>query len=143
MSYEDTHRLNEKERTMAQEKTVLIVDDEADMREIVLEALKDQYRCLTANSGDRCLEIVKQTRPDLIVMDVMMNGLLDGLDTAKKLKDAPDTKAIPIIMLTGMNQSLDYQSQMADDFARDKWLDKPVNPKVLLEEVDKLLSLEV
>ena len=117
-------------------KMVLVVDDDADMRKLMEVALQGTYRVVSATSGKECLLAVAKERPACIVMDVMMDDLTDGLETAKKLKEEKNTKDIPIIMLTGVNESYDYRSQIdANFFPHDTWLDKPVKADKLLKEV--------
>ncbi len=126
---------------MAIQKTVLLVDDDVDFLKANEMALGKTYRCQTARSGKECLAALLKTKPDLIVMDVMMEDLCDGLETAKKVKSGKETAGIPIIMLTSVNNSFDYRTQVGDDyFPRDKWLDKPVKPEVLLREVKALIG---
>jgi len=128
--------MNEKKQ-----KTVLMVDDDADILRQMGAALEGKYRVLTASSGKECMERVKAALPDCIVMDVMMDEMADGLETAKKLKETRRTAAIPILMLTSVNDSYDYRSQVdASYFPHDTWLDKPVKGSRLLEEVEKLIG---
>lgn len=117
-------------------KTVLVVDDDADLRKQMEIVLQAHYRVVTAASGAECLRSVEQELPACIVMDVMMDNLCDGLETAKKLKEGPKTSHIPIIMVTSVNESYDYRAQTdANYFPHDTWLDKPVKAEKLLQEV--------
>lgn len=126
---------------MESKKRVLLVDDDSDVLVQMRKAVEKKYLVKAACSGEECLKSVNEERPDLIVMDVMMSTLSDGLDTAKKLKESPDTRDIPIIMLTGVNDVYDYRTQTDDAyFPKDKWLDKPVEPDILLKEIDALLG---
>ena len=125
----------------AKMKTVLVVDDDADLRQQMAAALNGRYEVVTAASGKECLQTVARRRPDCIVMDVMMDDLTDGLETARKLKEGRDTAAIPVLLLTGVNKSYDYRSQAdASIFPHDKWLDKPVKAEQLLKEVAALIG---
>ena len=117
-------------------KRVLVVDDDTDLRKQMAAILQPHYQVETASSGKECLQSVAKAQPACIVMDVMMDGLSDGLETAKLLKEAPKTNGIPIIMLTSVNESYDYRSQVdANFFPHDTWLDKPVKAERLLKEV--------
>jgi len=119
-----------------EKKMVLVVDDDADMRKLMEVALQATYRVISASSGKECILAVAKEKPACIVMDVMMDGITDGLETAKLLKEEKMTKDIPIIMLTSVNESYDYRSQIdANFFPHDTWLDKPVKPARLLMEV--------
>ena len=126
---------------MDAKKTILLVDDDADLLEQVRMVVEKDYTVELAYSGDEALKKVAETRFDCIVMDVMMQSLSDGLDTAKKLKTADATKSIPIIMLTSVNEHYDYTSQVdMSYFPKDKWLNKPVQPAVLMAEIKKLIG---
>lgn len=117
-------------------KKVLVVDDDADIRQQMAAILQPHYLVETASSGKECLLSVAKEQPACIVMDVMMDDLCDGLETAKLLKEGEKTKGIPIIMLTSVNQSYDYRSQVdASFFPHDTWMDKPVKADKLLKEV--------
>ena len=119
-----------------EKKMVLVVDDDADIRKFMEVALQATYRVVSASSGKECLQAVAKEKPSCIVMDVMMDGLTDGLETAKKIKEDKNTKDIPVIMLTSVNESYDYRSQVdANYFPHDTWLDKPVKAARLLKEV--------
>lgn len=125
---------------MKTKKTVLLVDDDADILTQMSAGLKGHYEVMTAMSGKECLEIVARNKPDGIVMDVMMTELCEGLETAKKIKESPATQSIPILMLTSVNESYDYRSQVdANYFPHDTWLDKPVKPERLLKELARLI----
>ncbi|MBN1568167.1 MAG: response regulator [Acidobacteria bacterium] len=122
-----------------EKKAVLLVDDDDDVIEQIRTVVAQEYEVDTANSGKEALARIAKKKYDCIVMDVMMQTLSDGLDTAKKLKENTATATIPIVMLTSVNESYDYRSQIDESyFPKDKWLDKPVNPKVLLREIRKL-----
>jgi CheY-like chemotaxis protein len=119
-------------------KTVLLVDDDPDLLERTIER---EFNVELANSGKEALDKLGKKIYDCIVMDVMMQDLSDGLDTAKKIKSSAATKTVPIIMLTSVNEHFDYRSQIDQSFyPNDKWLDKPVNPDVLLKEIRKLIK---
>jgi CheY-like chemotaxis protein len=120
-------------------KRVLLVDDDEDALEQTRIAVAQEYDVDIAYSGEEVLDKLKKNHYDCVVMDVMMQTLSDGLDTAKLIKENPETNAIPIIMLTGVNQCFDYRSQIDGDFfPKDSWFSKPVDPDRLLQEIKKL-----
>jgi two-component system phosphate regulon response regulator PhoB len=121
-------------------RTVLLVDDDEDLIEQVRMVVSREYNVDLAHSGEEALNKVGQKSYDCIVMDIMMQTLSDGLDTAKKLKENEASKAIPIVMLTSVNEHYDYRSQINESyFPNDKWLNKPVNPKEILREINALV----
>jgi CheY-like chemotaxis protein len=123
------------------QKTVLLVDDDIDQLERVRAAVSKKYAVEIAHSGEDALVKIAARKIDCIVMDVMMGTLSDGLDAAKKIKEDPNSKTIPIIMLTGVHQHFDYRTQIDDDFfPRDRWFDKPMDPKALMDEIGKLIQ---
>jgi CheY-like chemotaxis protein len=122
-------------------KTVLLVDDDIDVIEQLKMAVEKEYNVITAGSGEETMEKLAETKPDCIVLDVMMSHLSDGLDITKKIKENNATKNIPIIMLTGVNQHYDYSTQIDKSyFPYDKWLNKPIKPEKLLEEIKNMIK---
>ena len=124
-----------------EKKTVLLVDDDEDLLEQVRMVVAREYNVDLARSGAEALAKLGKNRYACIVMDVMMQSLSDGLDTAKKIKENSVTRTIPVIMVTGVTEHFDYRTQIDDSFfPNDKWLDKPVDPIVLLREIKKLVG---
>jgi len=126
---------------MDTKKNVLLVDDDQDLLEQSRLVVEKEFAVDVAYSGEEALKKVAEKKFDCIVMDVMMESLSDGLDTAKKIKANDATKTIPVIMLTSVNEHYDYSSQVESDyFPNDKWLNKPVKPDVLVAEIKKLIG---
>ena len=89
-------------------QTVLIVDDEAHIVEVVHDYLKRAgYRVLTACDGQTALTLARHERPDLIVLDLMLPGGMDGLDVCRRLRQDPALTNVPIIMLTARTEETD------------------------------------
>jgi len=122
-------------------KTVLLVDDDETFLETTSISLEDNYNIVTAKDGSECFEKVAKEKPDLILLDVMMKHLGEGVDVAAKLKSDDKTKAIPIIMLTGVNKIYDMSTQSDTSmYKSDVWLEKPVDSDTLLAEVQKFIG---
>ena len=86
---------------------VLVVDDDKDMLSLLKKILSDsKYHVFQASNGKECIEKAKELSPDIIIMDVMMPEL-DGIATILKLRSQEDTRSIPIIMCTAVNESED------------------------------------
>jgi CheY-like chemotaxis protein len=132
-----------KESEMGNEKkTVLLVDDDEDLLEQARVVVAREFDVELARSGAEALAKLEKKRYDCIVMDVMMRSLSDGLETAKKIKENSATKLIPVIMVTSVNEHFDYRTQIDESFfPNDKWLDKPVDPIVLLREIKGLVGI--
>ena len=125
-----------------QVESVLIVDDDADFREMTRAVLESAgYRVLTAASGNEALATLRRQHPSLVVLDVMMEGLLDGLDATRAMRLDANLKRIPIIMVSSIASS-EYADQFPTDeyIPADVFLSKPVNPARLLEEVRRLIA---
>jgi CheY-like chemotaxis protein len=121
---------------------ILVVDDDPDFVEIMRTILEStDYEVVTAANGVQALTQVKAEHPDLMILDIMMSSVLDGLDVSEKLAQDPDARFMPVIMVSSIAETpyahvfpMDEQPHM------DAWLSKPVDPKVLLNKVAELLS---
>jgi CheY-like chemotaxis protein len=118
--------------------TILIAEDHADSRE-ALGALLEAFgfTVLLAVDGLEAVELARRDQPDLILMDVMMPAL-DGLEATRRLRTFPDTRHIPIITLTALDQARD----MAIDAGANDFLAKPINSGVLFTKVNNWLTVE-
>ena len=123
---------------------ILIVDDDVDHTksiQVILES-KD-YNVVTACDRNEGMEKIKQEKPDLIILDVMMTTWHDGFEMSRELKKDQQFKEIPILMLTGVKErtGLGFKSTAGDPewLPVDGFLDKPVEPGNLLSEVESLL----
>jgi CheY-like chemotaxis protein len=127
---------------------IIIVDDDADYINVVKTILEEeQYTVVTAGDKTEGMEKIRTEQPDLIILDVMMNAWQDGFAMSRQLKKDPQLKNIPILMLTviGEKTGIDFKSTSGDPIwiPVDVFLNKPVEPQVLLTEVKKLLSNKV
>ncbi|MCP4716913.1 MAG: response regulator, partial [Deltaproteobacteria bacterium] len=118
-----------------EKKTILIVDDEIDILEtftFVLE--KEGYQCLTARDGLDALNKARDEKPSLILLDVMLPKM-NGYKVARLLKFDEKFRHIPIIMITAKRQESDRE--LGVETGVDAYITKPIEPKVLLEEIRK------
>ncbi len=129
---------------MNDKKTILIIDDDADLVEIIRTVLEQNgYTVLSASNGTEGLTKVETQRPDLIILDVMMDTVTEGFQVSYKLKNNPALKNIPILMLTSVSQHTGYKfskERDGDFIAADEFCEKPIQPKDLLQKVQKLLK---
>ncbi|MBW2118011.1 MAG: response regulator [Deltaproteobacteria bacterium] len=120
-------------------KNILIVDDQAEVRELVEVTLRvEDYRILQAKSGEEAVEIARAEKPDLIIMDIMMPGSVDGLEATRILKNDPETKDCKIIMLTAKGQETDRKAGF-EAGANDYFI-KPFSPLELIKKVEEALG---
>ena len=124
--------LPENERT-----TVLVVEDEAGVRDFVIECLEDDYRVLAANNGKTGLETARRELPDLIISDIMMPEL-DGVEMARRLASDPATRALPVILLTARTAT-DDEIEGLESGAVD-YLTKPFSPEILNARIRRMLG---
>ena len=128
---------------------ILIVDDDLVLTKTLKITLESEnYSVVTASDRTEGMKQVRAERPDLIILDVMMSTWKDGFEMAKELKkDSQFLKDIPILMLTGVKDKtgIDFKYSAGDPTwcPVDGFLDKPVEPEVLLAEVRKLLQKQV
>ena len=126
---------------MAEKKRILVIEDEAemiDLTRIVLE--REGYKVLGADGGARGLEMIKQEKPDLILLDLMMPDI-GGWEVYRQVKADQELAQIPVIVVTAKAQSIDkvlgLQVAKVDDY-----ITKPFGPKDLLESIDRVLNSE-
>lgn len=119
-------------------KKILVVDDEKHIVRLVQVNLERRgYQVITAYDGLECLEKVKKEKPDLIILDVMMPRL-DGFETLKRLKADPETRDIPVVMLTARAQDKDVLTGYT--LGTDLYLTKPFSPIELLTMVQRIFQ---
>lgn len=120
-------------------KTILIIDDEKDFCWLVKEHLElgGNYSVVTETSGKRALQVVEETRPDLILLDILMPDM-NGIDVLRKLKESKKTMMIPVVMLTAVGDSV-TKSTAARLYDED-YITKPVRLEALKNRIDDLLS---
>jgi len=126
---------------MADEKIVLLVDDDDELVEVMTTILEvENYKVYRAENGRQAFELLQNIKPNLIVMDVMMETINDGIETAQKLKADDKFNKIPIIMLTNVNKELPLNISSDESFLPvELFLEKPLVPTTFLVNVKKLI----
>jgi len=118
--------------------TILIVDDEEDIRELVeLYLAREDYATLMCETGEEALDLVHKETPDLVVLDLMLPGI-DGLEVCRKLKANRRTEQIPILMLTAKAEDADVVAGL--ELGADDYVTKPFSGKVLAARVGRILK---
>lgn len=117
---------------------ILAIDDEASNLQLLRQILQDHYRLLFAKDGARALELARQERPDLVLLDVMMPGM-SGYEVCAALKASPETAATPVIFVTALSDTSDelegFEAGAVD------YITKPVSPPIVRARVRTHLSL--
>ncbi len=123
---------------------ILVTDDDQDIRDSLQAILEgEDYEVITAADKIEGWAKIREEKPDLMILDVMMTTWQDGFEMARELRDDPEFSSIPILMLTGVKEQtgIDFKSTAGDDTWNpvDAFLEKPIQPAVLLSEIEKLL----
>ncbi len=118
-------------------ETILIVDDEEDIIELIKYNLKNEgYSILTAMTGEQAIKIAKNSVPDLMVLDLMLPGM-DGLEVTNYLKGYEITKNIPIVMVTAKGDEADIITGL--ELGASDYISKPFSPKVMIARIRAIL----
>ncbi|MBL1280672.1 MAG: response regulator transcription factor [Fluviicola sp.] len=122
-------------------ESILIIDDESDIREILGYNLKKEgYKVFSASNGVEGISIAKKEHPDLILLDVMMPEM-DGIEVCEILKEDETTKNILICFLTARSE--DYSQIAGFKAGGDDYVSKPVKPKVLISRIEAILRRKI
>ena len=120
-------------------KKILVVDDQLEVRELVSVTLRsDDYQVIQAESGKKAIEVARTEKPDLIIMDIMMPGGMDGLEATHIIKNDPETKDCQIVMLTAKGQQVDREKGV--EAGADDYFVKPFSPLELIKKVEEILG---
>jgi len=124
-------------------KTVLIIDDDPEFTASTRDLLEaEDYRVANLPGVSGAIDRIKEVRPDVILLDVMMESADSGLNTAKALRDDPETASIPVILITGISKAEHLLPSYAPNEA---WpnvktsFEKPVDPEALIRKLREIL----
>ena len=122
--------------------TILIIDDDPDFvnaTRIVLE--KEGYKVERAAGGKEGFQVARKSSPDLVILDVMMDSVLDGVSVSRKMNEDDATRDIPIVMVTSIANT-DYADLFpTDEYIHiDAFLSKPIDPEKLIKKIQRILS---
>lgn len=124
-----------------EKERILVVDDEEDILELVRFNLeREGYSVTCTHSGENAIQIAAKELPDLVVLDLMLPGV-DGLEVAKFLKNNPETRGIPIVMLTAKGEESDVIIGL--ELGADDYVTKPFSPRILGARIKAVLRRRV
>ncbi|OHD14221.1 MAG: DNA-binding response regulator [Spirochaetes bacterium GWB1_48_6] len=116
---------------------VLVVEDDPDIRELIsFNLVREGFEIHPASTGDKGLALALALEPDVILLDVMLPGI-DGFEVCRRLKGKPETKHIPIIMITARSEDADIIAGL--EIGADDYITKPFSPKVLSARIRTIL----
>jgi DNA-binding response OmpR family regulator len=120
-------------------KKILITDDREHVRELVEVTLSlGDYEIFQASSGESAIDLAKAEQPDLVIMDVMMPGGMDGLEATRQIKKVAGCQKTKVIMLTAKGQLDDIRAGL--EAGADDYLTKPFSPLELMNKVESTLG---
>ena len=121
---------------------ILVVDDDPDFVEITRTILEAKgYEVQTASSGAQALPAMRESKPDLVLLDVMMSSVLDGVNLSHAMHADPALRQVPIIMISSIAESPSAGFFPTDEYVPiDAWISKPFQPDDLLKKVASLLA---
>lgn len=129
------------------EKTILVIDDDIDLIEIIRVTLENAgYKVIDAQTGERGLALAKERHPDLIILDVMMGSIDEGFQVAYQLRGEDATRETPILMLSAVTERTGFGFDPARDqdfLPVNEFLEKPVSPRTLVDRVRHHLPTSV
>ena len=118
--------------------SIMIVDDSPYIVDGLFALLKRKgYQPVPAHGGDECLTLLATTKPDLILLDIMMEPM-DGWETLEHIKENPATRNIPVLMFSAKKITADEAEEHS--LSIDDFVSKPVNPAQLLESIEKIFE---
>ena len=122
--------------------TILIADDDPDFVQIIRTILTAEgYDVLSAKDGEEALRVMRESDVDLLLLDVMMASVLDGLKAAHEIQADPALKATPVIMVSSIISSPHASMFPTDEYIPiDAWMTKPIQPEDLLAKISALLE---
>jgi two-component system alkaline phosphatase synthesis response regulator PhoP len=117
--------------------SVLVIDDEEDIRDILTYNLKKEgFNAFAAENGEKGLELLKSVHPDLVLLDVMMPGM-DGIEVCEAIRNLAGHERTLICFLTARSE--DYSQIAGLDAGADDYVSKPIKPKVLISRIKAML----
>ncbi len=121
---------------------ILVVDDDPDFVNLTRRILQTQnYEVLTASSGEKALAAMRKEKPDLVLLDIMMAYILDGLDVSREMAEDAELKDIPVIMVTSLTGARAQMSLPSDEYIPvEDWIHKPIDPDQLLARIKETLE---
>jgi two-component system alkaline phosphatase synthesis response regulator PhoP len=123
---------------MTQQKKILIADDNENIREALTYLLEDEgYKLWLAKDGAEALKQVREVRPDVLLLDIMMPEI-NGYDVCRTIKNDPDLKKTYIIMLTAKGQVT--EQERGKEVGADEYVVKPFSPMEILTKIKKILT---
>jgi CheY-like chemotaxis protein len=121
-----------------QKKRILVVDDEPNIRLLLIRMLSNDYTILEATDGQEAIDLARDLKPDLILMDLLMPRM-DGYTACSVIKTDPTTRGIPVVMLTAVGFELN--KQLAERVGASGYITKPIALSDIIKTITPLFSV--
>lgn len=119
-------------------KKILVVDDQEDVRTLLTQSLVAKgYQVSSACNGAECWQAVRSARPDVLILDIEM-PVMNGIEVLQKIREHPELKDLPVIMLTGKSEDQDILAGYS--FGADFYITKPFNMRMVLTGIERMLA---
>jgi len=124
---------------------ILVVDDDPDMRLVIASVLSSRsYQVIEGCDGHEALQLLKEEKPDLMLLDLLMPGM-DGFAVIKELRSSQDKgyPHVPVLVISSVREESSnrrYELELGSKLDVDDYIEKPIEPFILLERVEKILS---
>lgn len=121
---------------------ILVVDDDPDFVNLTRRILHSKgYEMVSAANGQQALQVMRKEKPDLVLLDIMMSYILDGLDVSREMAEDTELRDIPIIMVTSLTGARAQMTLPSDEYIPvDEWIHKPIDPEGLLARIEEALK---
>lgn len=122
---------------------ILVVDDDPDFVRLTRRILQSKgYEVVTAASGQQALAVMRKEKPDLVLLDIMMSYILDGLDVSREMAQDPQLRDVPVIMVTSLTgaRAQGVMPAGSEYIPVDEWIHKPIDPDALLARIEEMLK---
>jgi len=137
MTNKASAKKNQPSTDAAERISVLIVEDEKDLQDLLKFNLeRDGYKVHCVSSGEKALQVARDEVPDLVLLDLMLPGV-DGLNVCRTLKSEPETAHVPVVMLTAKSEEADMVVGL--ELGADDYVTKPFSPRVLMARIKAVL----
>ena len=132
-------------RQMNEPPEILVIDDDPNFVIVIKPVMESKgYKVITACNREEAMKVLRKQKPDLILLDLMMEKMTDGFDICHRLKNDPEMKKIPVLAVSSINAETGLRFSPKTDgeyFEADDFMEKPVAPTALLERIEKLLKV--
>ena len=125
---------------MIAKRKILVVDDDEDTLSLITMMIESAgYDVIGVGSGDACMDMLLEIRPDLIIMDIMMETLTEGFDVGYEIKHDHRYSSIPLMLVSAIDKQAGFPVDI-DSIEAESFMEKPLEPELLLKTIKDLME---